>query len=209
MFKPQRRINEEELPSPEEKLNILQLCIDKLQKAGYVYIGMDHFAKESDDLVKAQKEGSLHRNFQGYSTHADCDMIAMGITAISRVGDNYSQNVRTIEEYEDYLSKNKIPVFRGIELEADDVLRREIINQLMCNNFLDIEKLEKEWQINFETYFKSSLEALQQMADDGLIEMSKTKISITTSGRLLARSICMLFDRYLQEKNNNRFSRVI
>jgi len=209
MFKPQRRIKEEELPSPEEKLNILQLCIDTLQNAGYVYIGMDHFAKKSDDLVKAQQQGSLHRNFQGYSTNADCDMIAMGITAISRVGDNYSQNVRTIEEYEERLSKDEIPIFRGIELEADDVLRREVINQLMCNNQLDIKKLEREWRIDFSTYFKTSMENLQQMVDDGLLNIEKSRITITTSGRLLARSICMQFDRYLQEKNHNRFSRVI
>lgn len=209
MFKPQRRINEDELPSPEEKLNILQLCIDKLHDAGYVYIGMDHFAKASDDLVKAQQQGSLHRNFQGYSTNADCDMIAMGITAISRVGDNYSQNVRTINEYEERLNKGEIPVFRGIELEADDVLRREVINQLMCNNQLDIKEIEQEWHIDFSTYFKSALENLQQMADDGLLKIDENKISITTSGRLLARSICMQFDRYLQEQNNKRFSRVI
>ena len=209
MFKPQRRINEDELPSAEEKLNILQLCIDKLQDAGYVYIGMDHFAKESDDLVTAQQQGTLHRNFQGYSTNADCDMIAMGITAISRIGDNYSQNVRTIEEYEEYLKQGKIPVFRGIELEDDDILRREVINQLMCNNILDIKKLESKWRINFRKYFKSSMSGLEQMADDGLIKMDETKLSITTSGRLLARSICMLFDRYLQEKNSNRFSKVI
>lgn len=209
MFKPQRRINEEELPSAEEKLNILQLCIDKLQDAGYVYIGMDHFAKESDDLVKAQQQGSLHRNFQGYSTNADCDMIAMGITAISRIGDNYGQNVRSIEEYESCLNENKIPVFRGIELEADDVLRREVINDLMCNNNLDIEKLEKKWRIKFNAYFKTSMADLQQMADDGLLKIENTKLTITTSGRLLARSICMQFDRYLQEKKSNRFSRVI
>ncbi len=209
MFKPQRRINEEDLPSPEEKLNILQLCIDKLQDAGYVYIGMDHFAKQSDALVKAQQEGSLHRNFQGYSTNADCDMIAMGITAISRIGNNYSQNVRTIDEYENRLKQNKIPVFRGIELESDDVLRREIINQLMCNNKLDINKLEEKWGIDFKTYFKSSLENLQQMADDGLLEIEKTRLTVSNTGRLLARSICMQFDRYLQEKENKRFSRVI
>jgi oxygen-independent coproporphyrinogen-3 oxidase len=209
MFKPQRRINEDELPSAEEKLNILQLCIEKLQKAGYVYIGMEHFANQSDSLVKAQQEGSLHRNFQGYSTHADCDMIAMGITAISRIGNNYSQNVRTIDEYKSYLEQNKIPVFRGIELEADDILRREVINQLMCNNQLNITKLEKKWGINFKTYFKSSLANLQQMTDDGLIKIEKTKIVITASGRLMARSICMQFDRYLEQKNSNRFSKVI
>ena len=209
MFKPQRRINENELPSAEEKLNILQLSIDKLQKAGYVYIGMDHFAKETDALVKAQQEGTLQRNFQGYSTHANTDNVAMGITAISHVGDNYSQNVRSIDEYEACLKQNKIPVFRGIELEADDVLRGEIINQLMCNNTLDIKKLEKKWGIHFKTYFKTSLENLKQMAEDGLLNISESKLTITTSGRLLARSICMQFDRYLQEKNNNRFSRVI
>jgi oxygen-independent coproporphyrinogen-3 oxidase len=209
MFKPQRRINEDELPSAEEKLNILQLCIDKLQNAGYVYIGMDHFAKASDTLVKAQQEGTLHRNFQGYSTNADCDIVAMGITAISCIGNNYSQNVRTIDEYETCLKQNKIPVFRGIELEDDDVLRREIINQLMCNNQLDIKKLEQKWNINFKTYFRSSLESLQKMADDGLLEIGNTKLTITTTGRLLTRSICMQFDRYLQEKNSNRFSRVI
>ena len=209
MFKPQRRINEDELPSAEEKLNILQLCIDKLQDAGYVYIGMDHFAKKTDDLVTAQREGSLQRNFQGYSTHADCDMIAMGITAISQVGDNYGQNVRTIEEYESYLKQNRIPVFRGIELEADDVLRREVINQLMCNNSLDIEQLERRWRIDFKSYFKTSLEGLQQMADDGLLKISNTKLTITATGRLLARSICMQFDRYLQEQSNKRFSKVI
>lgn len=209
MFKPQRRINEDELPSAEEKLNILQMSIDKLQSAGYVYIGMDHFAKESDSLVKAQQQGSLHRNFQGYSTNADCDMIAMGITAIGRIGDNYSQNVRTIEEYEKYLNEDKIPVFRGIELNDDDVLRREIINQLMCNNKLDIKTLEIKWGIDFKSYFKSALSNLQKMADDGLLKIGKKKITITATGRLLARSICMQFDRYLQEKENNRFSRVI
>lgn len=209
IFKPQRRINQEDLPSAEEKLNILQLCIDKLQLADYVYIGMDHFAKKTDALVKAQQQGSLHRNFQGYSTNADCDMIAMGITAISRIGDNYCQNVRTIEEYEARLNKNEIPIFRGIELEDDDVLRREVINALMCNNKLDIQKLEKKWGINFKTYFKSSIDNLQQMATDGLLKLEENQLSITTSGRLLARSICMQFDRYLQEENTSRFSKVI
>jgi oxygen-independent coproporphyrinogen-3 oxidase len=209
MFKPQRRINEDELPSAEEKLNILQLCVDKLQDAGYAYIGMDHFAKETDSLVKAQREGSLQRNFQGYSTNANCDIIAMGITAIGRIGDNYSQNVRTIDEYENLLNEGIIPIFRGIELEDDDILRREIINQLMCNNKLDIRKIEKKWGIDFKTYFKSSLDNLQKMATDGLLEIEKSNLTITNTGRLLTRSICMQFDRYLQKKNNKQFSRVI
>ncbi|MDH5611669.1 MAG: oxygen-independent coproporphyrinogen III oxidase [Gammaproteobacteria bacterium] len=210
MFKPQRRINEDELPSAEEKLKILQLTIDKLQQAGYVYIGMDHFAKQSDDLTKAQQEGTLHRNFQGYSTHADCDTVAMGITAISSIGDNYSQNVRTIEDYKMHIEQGKIPVFRGIELESDDILRREIINQLMCNNKLDIERLEQRWGIEFKKYFASALPALQTMATDGLIIMDDQHIEITASGRLLARTICMEFDRYLKKDSlKQHFSKVI
>ena len=210
LFKPQRRIEEDELPLPEEKLKILQMTIDKLQQAGYVYIGMDHFAKKTDDLVKAQEMGTLHRNFQGYSTHADCDIVAMGITAISRIGDNYSQNVRTIEEYKACIDEQKIPVFRGIELESDDVLRRDIINQLMCNNKLNIKRLEDKWGIEFNAYFESALAALQEMAADDLIEIDDEYLTVTPSGRLLARSICMQFDRYLQErKREQRYSRVI
>ena len=210
MFKPQRRIEEKDLPSAEEKLQILQLTIEKLQQAGYVYIGMDHFAKKDDDLTRAQQQSTLHRNFQGYSTHADCDIVAMGITAISQIGDNYSQNVRTVEEYEQYLQAGKIPVFRGIELEADDVLRRQIINQLMCNNRLDIKQLEQKWGIEFNKYFAESLPDLLIMAEDGLIIIDENHIEITASGRLLARSICMKFDRYLQkDQPQRRFSKVI
>jgi oxygen-independent coproporphyrinogen-3 oxidase len=210
MFKPQRRIDENELPLPEEKLKILQMTIEKLHQAGYVYIGMDHFAKKTDDLVKAQQKGTLHRNFQGYSTHANCDIIAMGITAISRIGDNYSQNVRTIEEYESCLDEQRVPVFRGFELEPDDVMRREIINQLMCNNELDIKRLEQKWGIKFNVYFESTLVHLRGMTGDGLLELSDEWISVTPEGRLLARTICMEFDRYLQEsKKEQHYSRVI
>ena len=210
MFKPQRRINEEDLPSAGEKLKILQLTIEKLQRAGYVYIGMDHFAKQTDDLTKAQQEGTLHRNFQGYSTHADCDIVAMGITAISSIGDNYAQNVRTIEEYRERIEQGQIPVFRGIELESDDILRREIINQLMCNNWLDIDRLEKRWGIEFKKYFASALPALQTMAKDGLIIMDDQHIEVTASGRLLARTISMEFDRYLKKDQvKQHYSKVI
>lgn len=210
MFKPQRRIDEDELPSPEEKLKILQLTIEKLQQAGYVYIGMDHFAKQSDDLTRAQQEGTLHRNFQGYSTHADCDIVAMGITAISSIGDNYAQNVRTIEEYQAHLEQGQIPVFRGIELESDDILRREIINQLMCNNRLDIKQIEQRWGIEFEKYFASAWPALQTMKKDGLIIMDNEHIEVTASGRLLARTICMEFDHYLKkDQHTQHFSKVI
>jgi len=118
---------------------------------------MDHFAKANDDLVIAQNTGTLHRNFQGYSTHADCDTIAMGITAISNIGDNYSQNVRTIEDYAAQLKQNIIPIYRGLELEADDVLRKEIINQLLCHFVIDIKKLEEKWRFSFTAYFKSTI----------------------------------------------------
>jgi oxygen-independent coproporphyrinogen-3 oxidase len=210
MFKPQRRINEDELPSAEEKLKILQLTIEKLQQAGYAYIGMDHFAKQNDDLTKAQQQGTLHRNFQGYSTHADCDIVAMGVTAISQIGDNYSQNVRTVEEYEEHINQGKIPVFRGIELESDDILRRQIINQLMCNNYLNIGQIEQKWGIEFDKYFASALPALTTMAEDGLIIMDKHHIEVTPSGRLLARTISMEFDRYLKkDQPQRRFSKVI
>ena len=210
LFKPQRRINEDELPSAEEKLKILQMTIEKLQQAGYAYIGMDHFAKQSDDLSKAQQQGTLHRNFQGYSTHADCDIVAMGITAISSIGDNYSQNVRTVEDYSRCIEQGEIPVFRGIELEADDILRREIINQLMCNNKLDIKQLEKKWGIEFTKYFAEAITALQKMQGDGLIEIDENHIEVTASGRLLSRTISMEFDRYLEKnKPSKRFSKVI
>jgi oxygen-independent coproporphyrinogen-3 oxidase len=210
MFKPQRRIDEKDLPSAEEKLELLQVATEKLQNAGYVYIGMDHFAKENDDLAKAQLTGSLQRNFQGYSTHANCDIIALGITAISSIGDNYSQNVRTLDEYEDSIKNNKIPIYRGLELEPDDILRREIINQLLCNFELAITRLENKWGINFFLYFESVMDKLNKMVDDGLLEINKDSIKITSEGRLLVRSICMKFDRYLQElKTDKNFSKVI
>jgi oxygen-independent coproporphyrinogen-3 oxidase len=210
MFKPQRRIDEKDLPSAEDKLKILQIAIEKLQAAGYVYIGMDHFAKETDDLVKAQQTGTLQRNFQGYSTHANSDIIAMGITSISSIGDNYCQNVKTLEEYENRINNNRIPVYRGLELEADDLLRREVINQLMCNFKLDITRLESKWGINFSSYFESVIDTLHTMAEDGLLKIDDTSITVTLEGRLLVRSVCMLFDRYLQEpKTEQRFSKII
>ncbi len=210
MFKPQRRINAADLPSATQKLNILQLTIDKLQQAGYVYIGMDHFAKADDALVKAQNEGTLHRNFQGYSTHADCDIVAMGITAISSIGDNYAQNVKTIKDYQECLDQDRIPTYRGIELEPDDILRRQIINQLLCHFELDIAQLEAEWDFHFMEYFDNAMPALQQMQADGLLQLDEKKLAITAAGRLLARNVCMQFDRYLQErKSEEQYSRVI
>jgi oxygen-independent coproporphyrinogen III oxidase len=210
MFKPQRRINAEELPSPGEKLEMLQKTIDMLQDAGYVYIGMDHFAKQDDELVRAQQTGGLYRNFQGYSTNADCDVVAMGITAIGRIGDNYSQNTRDLQEYENRLAAGEIPVFRGLELEPDDILRKEIINQLMCHFRLDIAELEGKWGIAFNSYFADAIGNLKVMQQDGLLKLENNAIEVLPAGRLLVRSICMEFDRYLKEKElGQRFSRVI
>jgi oxygen-independent coproporphyrinogen-3 oxidase len=210
MFKPQRRIDEHELPSPQDKLDMLQQTINMLQDADYVYIGMDHFAKKDDDLVKAQQNGSLYRNFQGYSTNADCDVIAMGVTAIGRIGDNYSQNTRELNQYEATLAKNEIPVFRGLELEPDDLLRKEVINQIMCYFRLDIAKLSSKWGIDFNEYFEREFVHLRQMEKDGLISITADHIEVLPAGRLLARSVCMEFDRYLQERElQQRFSKVI
>ncbi len=210
MFKPQRRIDAQELPDAQTKLAILQLAIDTLQDAGYVYIGMDHFAREDDDLVIARRNGSLHRNFQGYSTHANSDLVAMGITAISRIGDNYSQNVRSLEDYEKRLRQQRLPVYRGYEMEPDDVLRHEIINQLMCHGHLDIEAVEQRWGIRFPTYFRQALPRLHEMRDDGLLTLNGKALDITPAGRLLTRSICMLFDRYLTAEDQPQpYSRII
>jgi oxygen-independent coproporphyrinogen-3 oxidase len=210
LFKPQRRIEASELPSAADKLEILQLCIERLQQAGYVYIGMDHFAKADDALVRAQQLGTLQRNFQGYSTHADCDIVAMGITAISSVGDNYSQNVKSIDDYACCLLQDQIPVYRGIELEPDDILRREIISELMCNFRLDLRHIEAKWGIEFNDYFDSARTHLRHMANDGLVEMTADTLQVSAAGRLLVRSVCMEFDRYLQErKKEERYSRII
>ena len=208
MFKPQRRINAEDLPSPEEKLNILQASIDMLIDAGYVYIGMDHFAKPEDELAVAQREGSLYRNFQGYSTHASCDMIGMGVTAIGSIGNSFSQNVRTEDEYYAALDRQHLPLLRGYELNADDLLRREVISQLICHFRLDFSAIEQGFDIVFDRYFPSELEALAQMQEDGLLSVSDRGIEVAPAGMLLIRNICMVFDAYLNQRQQ-RYSKVI
>ncbi len=209
LFKPQRRINAEDLPKPEQKLAILKHCIDKLTDAGYVYIGMDHFAKPDDELAIAQRNGTLYRNFQGYSTHADCDLIAMGITSIGKVADSYSQNVKTMDEYYQLVDQDKLPIFRGLALTADDILRREVINQLICNFVLSMPVIEQQFGIDFADYFRVELEELAVMQQDGLLQLDKDRITVLGAGKLLIRNICMIFDKYLREKNEQRFSRVI
>ena len=209
-FKPQRRINEIDLPSPDEKLEILQETIRLLTGAGYVYIGMDHFAREDDELAVAQRNATLQRNFQGYSTHGDCDIIGMGMSSIGRVCDNYSQNARTLETYYQKLDTGSLPLERGIELEPDDLLRREVINRLMCHFHLDIRALETQWRFSFPTHFRDEITALQEMQKDGLLTLDQDNLQILPAGRLLVRNICMVFDRYLHGSDGNtRFSRVI
>jgi oxygen-independent coproporphyrinogen-3 oxidase len=198
LFKPQRRIHEADLPSSDAKLDMLSLCIRRLEEAGYVYIGMDHFAKPTDELAIAQRQGRLHRNFQGYSTHADSDLVACGVSAISSVGMCYSQNAKTLEEYYDRLDHDELPVARGYQLSMDDVLRRFIIQMLMCNFELSIRSLEEAYPITFDAYFAIELEQLKELQAMGLLTIDDDWIEVTLKGRLLIRNICMVFDRHLQ-----------
>ncbi len=210
MFPPQRRINEDELPHPQVKLDILQMSIEKLTSAGYVFIGMDHFAKPDDELAVAQRDGSLYRNFQGYSTHADCDLLGLGVTSIGKVANTYSQNVKTLEPYYEALDAGRLPVLRGIELSRDDMLRRDVITRLICNFELDFGAVEQAWSIDFNDYFGDALEQMRGMHDDGLLSLDEKGIQVHAKGRLLIRNICMNFDRYMAEKRDQqRFSKVI
>jgi len=209
LFMPQQRIKEEELPSAAEKLEILQMTIERLAQAGYLYIGMDHFAKPDDEMAVAQRDGTLYRNFQGYSTHADCDLIALGITAIGKVGDSYSQNVKTLDEYYQRIDAGVLPIFRGVQLDGDDVLRREIITQLICHFELNMLLIERRFSIDFARYFAKELAELSLMESDGLLAVYNQVIRVQPAGRLLIRNICMVFDRYLREGQAQRFSKVI
>ncbi|MFP5349593.1 MAG: oxygen-independent coproporphyrinogen III oxidase [Gammaproteobacteria bacterium] len=197
LFKPQRRIDAAGVPSPSEKLDLLQLAIERLTQAGYVYIGMDHFAKPDDELARAQRAGTLHRNFQGYSTHAACDLVGLGVTAISHVSDSFAQNHKTLEAYYDAIDAGRLPVARGLELDADDRLRADIIMQLSCQLALDIPAIAARHGVDFWRYFASVRAALAPMESDGLIEVRPERITVLPRGRLLVRNVCMAFDRYL------------
>lgn len=210
LFKVQKQMDADTLPSPAVKLAILQYVIEKLTAEGYVYIGMDHFAKPDDELALAQEHGTLYRNFQGYSTHAGCDLVAMGITSIGMVDDTYSQNVKSLEEYHERVSAGKLPVYRGVKLTEDDKLRRAVITELICHFSVDMAAMGHAWSIDFTTYFAKELAQLQDMAADGLINLSDGRIQVQPRGRLLIRNVCMVFDAYLKsEESKKRFSRVI
>ena len=198
MFKAQRQLNAEDLPSPELKLQLLSLAIEKLTAAGYVYIGMDHFALPDDDLALAQQRGSLHRNFMGYTTHADTDLIGIGVSAISHIGDSFSQNPRDLPSWQIALDQGRLPLFRGMRLSEDDVLRADLIQQLMCQGEISIDGLERRYAIVFEAYFADALTQLQPLKEDGLVRFEPGRIVATRQGRLLLRNIAMCFDSYLQ-----------
>ena len=207
-FKPQRRINEADLPSAADKLEIMHKAGEKLQAAGYVFIGMDHFALPGDELALAQEEGHLHRNFQGYTTHAHCDLLAFGVSSIGNVGNTFSQNVKTLDEYYAAIEKNTLPIERGLVLNRDDVIRQDVITQLICQFALNFNQIDLAWRIQSSDYFAHELIALEQMQKDGLLVLSEDGLQVTQPGRLLIRNICMVFDRYLPEAQH-RFSRAI
>lgn len=202
MFMPQRRIDEASLPSPQEKLNILEHSINRLLDSGYRFIGMDHFARPDDELTIAQQQGKLYRNFQGYSTRADCDLIGLGVTSIGYVGGGFFQNHREMEEYRKSVEKGEFAVFRGYMLSDEDHLRRQVIMRLMCDFALDFNHFEKEFRIDFADHFADALEELQAMSADGLVELRRDGLTVLPAGRLLIRNIAMTFDEYLRRKKN-------
>jgi oxygen-independent coproporphyrinogen III oxidase len=209
-FKPQRRIREADLPTAETKLQILTLAIGRLTRAGYLYIGMDHFAKPGDELAVAQRQGRLQRNFQGYSTRPESDLLAFGVSAIGRIGPTYYQNLKVLDEYYAALDHGRVPVWRGIDLTQDDLVRRAVIQALTCHFRVSIESIEVSYLIDFRRYFAAELSVLKLLADDGLVELAPDWIVVTPRGRLLVRAVCMVFDRYLRASRERAgFSKVI
>jgi len=199
-----------ELPSAAEKLSMLSISLDMFSEAGYVYVGMDHFALPEDALAVAKRQGRLHRNFQGYSTQPDCDLIALGVSAIGRVGATYSQNAKTLEEYYDALDQGRLPIIRGLALNRDDALRRSVIMAIMCQGSVEFESINLGHLIDFKTYFARELERLQPMQEWGLVKLNPDSIEVTPAGWYLVRAIAMVFDKYLQvDQDRARFSKII
>lgn len=209
-FKPQRRIVSADLPGAAAKVAMLSQSLAAFMAAGYVYIGMDHFALPNDALAVAKRQGRLHRNFQGYSTQPDCDLIALGVSAIGRIGATYSQNAKTMEEYCDLLDQGRLPVVRGLALSRDDLARRAVIMALMCQGQVLFESIELAWLLDFRSYFSAELEQLRSLADAGLVLLDESGIQVTAQGWFFVRAVAMVFDRYLQaDRNRARFSRII
>lgn len=209
-FKPQRRIVSAELPQGADKIRMLSGAIEAFMGAGYCYVGMDHFALPEDPLAVAKRQGRLHRNFQGYSTQPDCDLIALGVSAIGKVGATYSQNAKTLEEYYDALDSGQLPVVRGLALSRDDLVRRAVIMSIMCQGAVLFEPMEQAWLLNFREYFAAEMQALKEMEGNGLVELGEEGFQVTALGWFFVRAVAMLFDRYLQaDRNRARFSRII
>jgi oxygen-independent coproporphyrinogen-3 oxidase len=209
-FKPQRRILAEDLPEPAQRISMLGGALEGFLSGGYTYIGMDHFALPDDSLAVAKRQGRLHRNFQGYSTQPDCDLIGLGVSAIGRIGANYYQNAKTLPEYYDALRQRQLPVVRGIALTRDDLVRRAVIMALMCQGRLEFESIELAHLIKMREYFAPELAQLEALAESGLVELEPDAVQVTPTGWYLVRAIAMLFDRYLQsDKQRERFSRII
>ena len=211
MFKAQRQLNADLLPTPEVRLALLGLTIEKLSAAGYVYIGMDHFALPTDELVIAQENGTLHRNFQGYSTRGYCDLIGLGVSSIGKVGDSYAQNLKTLPEYYGALDRGTLAVHRGLRLTRDDVIRRDVIQQIMCYGILDFDATAARFGIDFRSYFAAELGALEPMVADGLAEFAAPGLRVLPAGRLLLRHLGMAFDAHLAaaQAAQQRFSKAI
>ena len=208
--KPQRRIHAAELPLAGAKVAMLAQSLDAFSEAGYVYIGMDHFALPQDALAVAKRQGRLHRNFQGYSTQPDCDLIALGVSAIGRMGSTYSQNAKTLDEYCDALDQGHLPIVRGLPLSRDDMIRRAVIMALMCQGQLQFESINLAWLIDFKSYFAPEMKALQEMQTQGLVKLSDTGIEVTTMGWFFVRAVGMVFDRYLQQgRSSAQFSKIL
>ncbi len=209
-FKPQRRIDSYELPAASDKIGMLSNALSTFVDAGYVYIGMDHFALPTDALAIAKRQGRLHRNFQGYSTQPDCDLIGLGVSSIGRIGATYSQNAKTLEEYYDFLNQGRFPVVRGLALSRDDLVRRAVIMALMCQGSLQYESIELAYMIDFKSYFAAELEALKELEKSGMVVLEDAGIQVTDFGWFFVRAVAMLFDRYLQtDRNRARFSKII
>ena len=209
-FKPQRRILSAELPSPSEKLSMLANSLAMLGEAGYDYVGMDHFALPDDALAVAKRQGRLHRNFQGYSTQPDCDLIALGVSAIGRIGATYSQNAKTLDEYYDALDQGRLPIVRGLALNRDDILRRSVIMAIMCQGELDFEAMGDAHLVDFRSYFARELERLGEMVAMGLVKLNDSSLEVTEQGWYFVRAIAMTFDKYLQsDQDRARFSKII
>ncbi|WP_144979564.1 oxygen-independent coproporphyrinogen III oxidase [Halomonas sp. C22] len=208
-FAPQRRISETDLPSADEKLAILRTTIEMLTQAGYVHIGMDHFARPDDSLAQAQRQGTLQRNFQGYSSHAQCDLIGLGVSAISRIDDLYAQNPTQLAAYEAALDEGRLATVKGVRLNKDDLIRRDVIERLMCDMEIDLASVGQRWHIDPPVYFASALERLQPAERDGLLQREGNRLRATPTGRLLIRHLAMAFDARLQSQSSQRYSKIV